>query len=322
LLHAFAGVVPTFAAWAATYGKVYNGEEAVTREAIYDANVAKMQEHNAQAPSWIMDVNGFSDLTAEEFKENFLGYTPRKSKSDVHLGQHQWTGEPLPDSVDWFAAGAVTPVKNQGQCGSCWAFSTTGSLEGAFKLATGNLISIAEQQLVDCAPFPDMGCNGGSMDFGLRFAKTHDFCLEDSYPYEAQKKTCRSSGCNVGIHKGQVTGVKDLAVIPELVPASQAAMQSAVAQQPVSIAVDASSLQSYSSGIIGDDCGTKLDHGVLAVGYGTLNGQKYWKVKNSWTSTWGMDGFFLLKRGGGGKGTCGMLLDPVYPVISGSAVSV
>jgi len=314
-------VFPTFAVWAATYGKVYNGDEAATREAVYNANVAKMQEHNSQNSSWTMDVNQYSDLSPAEFQEQFLGYSPQKSNLDTYLGQHQWEGEQLPDSVDWTTAGAVSPVKNQGQCGSCWAFSTTGSLEGAFELATGQLLSLSEQQLIDCARL-NRGCKGGSMDFGLRFAKDHDFCLEDSYPYEGKDASCRSSSCAVGIHKGQVIGVKDLAPIPELVPASQAAMQSAVAQQPVSIAVDAGKLQSYSGGIIGDDCGTSLNHGVLAVGYGSLDGQEYWKVKNSWSSTWGMNGYFLLKRGGGGKGTCGMLLNPVYPVVKSSNVVV
>jgi len=303
------------------HGKVYNGDEMLTREAIYNSNVAGIEKHNADTNNqWTMTVNQFSDLTPSEFAAGFLGYTPTQSV-DVKLGQHEYVDELLPDTVDWTISGAVTPIKNQGQCGSCWAFSTTGSLEGAFKLATGNLISIAEQQLVDCATFPNRGCGGGSMDFGLRFAKDHDFCLEDSYPYEAKNGNCRSSGCSVGIHKGQVTGVKDVSPVPELVPATQAAMQSAVAQQPVSIAIDASKLQSYSSGII-DECGTKLDHGVLAVGYGELDGQRYWKIKNSWGAQWGMDGYFLLKRGGGGKGTCGMLLNAVYPVIAHADVAV
>merc|ERR1711862_1017841 len=201
--------------------------------------------------------------------------------------------------------------------------STTGGLEGAYQVKTGKLISLSEQQYVDCAPFPNMGCNGGSMDFGLRFAKNHDICLEASYPYEAQTGTCRSSGCTVGLRKGVVTGVKDLATVPEVVPASQANMQSAVAQQPVSVAVDAGAFQSYKSGVLDEsDCGTKLDHGVLVVGYGSYEGTNYWKVKNSWGPQWGMDGFILLKRGGGGKGVCGVLLDPAYPVIGNLEVSV
>lgn len=313
-------VFPSFTAWTAMYSKVYNGDEAAMRQDIYNANVMKMQEHNAQGEAWSMGVNQFSDLSQDEFEEQFLGYAPHSSEADIHLGQHVWAGEPLPDSVDWSTAGAVTPVKDQGTCGSCWAFSTTGSLEGAFTLAGGPLVSIAEQQLVDCAKDINRGCSGGSMDFGLRFAKTHDFCLESSYPYEGKDGTCRSSGCTVGIPKGRVAGVKDLG-IPTVVPASEKALQSAVAQQPVSIAVDASKLHSYSTGVIGD-CTTKLNHGVLAVGYGTLNGEQYWKVKNSWSPTWGMDGYFLLKRGVGGKGTCGMLLNAVYPVIHGADVTV
>lgn len=311
--------------WKIEFGRVYNGEsEEKLRFDIFSNNVKHIEEINAQNRSFKFGTNQFSDLSPEEFKSTYLKYSkPVVRNSDAYLGQHVWTGETLPDSVDWHDAGAVTPIKDQGQCGSCWSFSTTGGLEGAYQIKSGQLISLSEQQYVDCAPFPNQGCNGGSMDFGLRYAKDHDLCLEDSYPYEAQTKKCRASGCTVGLHKGVVTGVKDLAVVPEVVPASQANMQSAVAQQPVSVAVDAGAFQSYQSGVLDEDmCGTKLDHGVLVVGYGTYEGDNYWKIKNSWGPQWGMDGFILLKRGGGGKGVCGLLLDPAYPVIGNVEVSV
>lgn len=303
------------------YGRHYGTDENDSRFTVFSANLVSIQEHNAQNFSYSLALNQFSDLTAAEFKTQYFGYSKPVRDEETNLGLHTHNGEALPDAVDWSTAGAVTPVKNQGQCGSCWSFSTTGSLEGAAKLATGNLLSFSEQQYVDCAPFPNKGCGGGSMDFGLRFAKDHDLCLEDSYPYEGQNKACRSAGCTVGLHKGTVKGVKSVARIPEVVPATQAAMQSAVAQQPVSIAVDAGKLQSYSSGVI-DQCGTALDHGVLAVGYGSLDGTKYWKIKNSWGQPWGMDGYFLLKRGGGGKGMCGMLMDASYPVIASNTMTV
>lgn len=320
-----ADVREQWAQWKLDFNRMYGNEDESHRFDNFAENVARISAHNTNGSSFIMSTNKFSDLSPTEFRAQYLGYT-RGMRSEVSLGRHEWQGELVPDSVDWAEAGAVTPIKDQKQCGSCWAFSTTGGLEGAFQLATGQLVSLSEQQLVDCNNLINRGCSGGSMDFGLRFAKDHDFCSEDSYPYEAQDGKCRSSGCSPAIHKHQVTGVKDLALIPELVPASQDSMHSALAQQPVSIAVDAGLLQSYSSGIIGYDCGTSLDHGVLAVGYGQLDdsddGTKYWKVKNSWNSEWGMDGYFLLKRGGGGKGACGMLLNPVYPVVGGLDVSV
>lgn len=171
---------PTFAVWAVTYGKFYNRDEVATQEAVYNANVAKMQEHDAQNASWTMDVNQFSNLSPAEFQDQFLGHASHKSDFNAFLGQHQWEGELLPVSVNWATASAVSPVEDQGQCGSCWAFSTTGSLEGALKLVTGHLLSLPEQQLVDCATLINRDCNGGSMDFGFRFAKDHDSCLEDS----------------------------------------------------------------------------------------------------------------------------------------------
>jgi len=287
--------------------------------------VKTINAHNANSSSsFLMKTNQFSDLTPAEFNDRFLGFKASAS-SDVHLGEHEWQGENLPEDVDWVTSGAVTPVKNQGGCGSCWAFSTTGSLEGAIQLATGELVVLAEQQLVDCDGPVNRGCQGGSMDIGLRYAKDHDFCKEESYPYEAKNGDCRASSCTSVVKKGLITGVKEIG-IPMLVPASEQALQSAVAHQPVSVGVDAAKFQNYASGTFEvGDCGTKLDHGVLVVGYGTDNGTeagKYWKVKNSWGPAWGMDGYVKLRRGVGGKGTCGVLVNPSYPVTGGVSITV
>merc|ERR1711862_539147 len=195
-------------------------------------------------------------------------------------------GEALADAVDWTTKGAVTPVKNQGQCGSCWSFSTTGALEGAYEIASGNLVSLSEQQFVDCDKV-DSGCSGGLMDNGFNFAKSNALCTEASYPYKAKGGTCAASSCTVGLAKGAVTGYKDVSAD------SESAMISAVTQQPVSIAIEAdkSVFQLYKSGVLQSTCGSQLDHGVLLVGYGTEDGKDYWKVKNSWGSSWGDAGY-------------------------------
>jgi C1A family cysteine protease len=227
------------------------------------------------------------------------------------LGQHEYGGEALADAVDWTSKGAVTPVKNQGQCGSCWSFSTTGALEGAFEIASGNLVSLSEQQFVDCDTV-DSGCSGGLMDNAFTFAKSNAICTEASYPYKATRGTCAAASCTVGLAKGTVTGYKDVS------PDSESAMMSAVSQQPVSIAIEAdkSVFQLYKSGVLQSSCGSSLDHGVLLVGYGTEDGTDYWKVKNSWGSSWGDAGYVKLLRGKGGSGECGLLKQASYPVVS------
>merc|ERR1712193_78841 len=192
--------------------------------------------------------------------------------------------------------------------------STTGSLEGAWEIATGNLVSLSEQQFVDCSKsFGNMGCNGGLMDNAFKYAEQNAICTEASYPYKAKGGKCQASSCTIGIPKGGVTGFKDVA------PKDLQAMEEAVAQQPVSIAIEADQrvFQMYHSGVLTSTCGTKLDHGVLAVGYGTLDGPDYWKVKNSWGPSWGAEGYILLEKGKNSAGECGIKMQPSYPVVSG-----
>merc|ERR1712187_196323 len=236
------------------------------------------------------------------------GLQSTKNSAMPNLGVHEYNGEELAATIDWTTQGAVTPVKNQGQCGSCWAFSTTGSTEGAWEIATGNLVSLSEQQLVDCDTV-DAGCNGGLMDNGFRFFESNSACTEQSYPYKASDGTCKQSGCTVGIPQGGVTGYRDVS--------GETALASAVEQQPVSVAIEAdqASFQLYSSGVMTSSCGTQLDHGVLAVGYGTDGGNQYWKVKNSWGASWGENGYIRMVRG---QNQCGIGNQPSYPVVSAS----
>ena len=227
----------------------------------------------------------------------------------------------LPESVDWVKGGAVTPVKNQGQCGSCWSFSTTGALEGAYFTTYGSLPSFSEQQLVDCDTRKnggkDMGCNGGLMDNAFAWIeKNGGLCSESDYPYTSGDTktagTCEST-CDI-VSNSAVTSFNDVH------SSNDVDMMTALSKQPVSIAIEADQkdFQLYKSGVFTGSCGTNLDHGVLAVGYGSLDGQDFYKVKNSWGTTWGDGGYILLGRGdefNKGQGQCGMLLQASYPEV-------
>jgi C1A family cysteine protease len=227
----------------------------------------------------------------------------------------------LPASIDWTVKGAVTPVKDQGQCGSCWSFSTTGALEGAYAIKYGKLASFSEQQLVDCDNLGnggrDHGCNGGLMDNAFSWiSKNNGLCVEADYPYVSGTtktagtcaKTCRNLDGS------------DIVSYVDVQPASDFAMMTALAKQPVSVAIEADQreFQLYKSGVFTASCGTNLDHGVLAVGYGSESGEDYYKIKNSWSATWGEKGYIRIGRGANynsGKGQCGVLLQASYPVV-------
>jgi len=300
------------------YGKIYASiEQRQAHFETFKTNVAFIEAENSRQTSYTLAVNAFADASGEDFGSTRLGFKapehPAKHLLGTpYLGAHLYSGEPLPESVDWFSSGgAVTPVKDQASCGSCWTFSATGALEGAWQIATGQLVAISEQQLVDCAKEGGLdGCNGGEMDPAFTYLEQHVACTEDSYPYKHEDGECAETTCIEAIPKGGVLGYKD-------VPQDTQALMEAVAQQPVSTAVQAGrgAFSMYQSGIVTDECTAMVDHAVLIVGYGTENATDYWKIKNSWGSDWGEHGFIRLARGVADKGECGVKVMPTYPVV-------
>lgn len=313
------GFLREFEDYLRKFGKTYTEEpEFKARFNAFKDNYAFVVQENAKGHSYQLDVNEFADMSDHEFALTHFGTRQRASAGKrsglPYLGRHSYSGVDLPTSVDWTKKGAVTPVKNQGQCGSCWAFSSTGALEGAWQIATGKLVSISEQQLVDCSKKGNEGCNGGDMDAAFAYEKAVNACTESSYPYKAKNGICKASHCSTAIPKGGVKGYKDVAQDDEN------ALMEAVAHQPVSVAIEAdqNAFQLYSGGVLSKTCGTSLDHGVLAVGYGVDKGTKYWKVKNSWGAAWGEKGYVRIFRGKKGDGECGIKAEPTYPVVKGA----
>ncbi len=292
--------------------KYENIEELQTRFQIFRHNLRNIVIHNLdQTQNFTMGVNQFTDLTPEEFKSQWVGGLKTQVGS---YGCKTFTSSAsgAPATVDWRNKGAVTSVKDQGQCGSCWTFSATGAIEGAWAISTGQLVDLSEQELVDCATgisYGSHGCNGGQMEGAFKFVIANGQCTLASYPYTAKDGTCQK--CTAVAHISYCSDVK---------PNDQVSMKAAVAQQPVAVAIEADTryFQSYSSGILtSSSCGTSLDHGVLTVGYGEENGQKYWLVKNSWGTSWGDMGYVKIARSDSTNdpGICGIAMDPSFPTV-------
>merc|ERR1712093_847925 len=281
-----------FETYKTDFKKVYaHASEELLRFKIFADNVniiRKFNQEQAATEGYTMGINQFTDWSRAEYRE-LLGYNASAKKPNPVAVLDTAN---LADSVDWTTKGAVTPVKNQESCGSCWAFSTTGAMEGALAIKNKKLVSFSEQELVDCAgSFGNQGCNGGLMDNGFKYIESKGDALESKYPYTGKGGSCNS------------------------------AKTTPVAMQPVSVAIEAdqSGFQFYKSGVFSGTCGTKLDHGVLAVGYGTDSGKDYWKVKNSWGPTWGQNGYIMLARNTANKaGQCGIAMQPSYPKMSGT----
>jgi hypothetical protein len=312
-----------FEEWGASFGKVYQTpKEAQIRYQIWRKNSVMVVEHNNNSNninSYVLGLNRFSDYTEDELK-SLLGY---RIDENANAETGPIVRQTLPKTVtniDWRGKGAVTKVKDQGACGGCWAFSAIAAVEGFQFLRSGKLIELSEQEVISCATDGNKGCMGGTMTnaFGW-IAKNGGVDSEDDYPYASKfNEYFNCSSTKAGKH------VASFESYIRVTSYSEDALLAAVAQQPVSVAIAVGgSFANYKSGVFDDPkCGTALAHGVAVVGFGTetgVAGKDYWLVKNSWSNTWGEEGYVRIARGGGnatrkGKtGICGILLDCSFP---------
>jgi len=281
-----------FTNWMTSFDKQYEHAEFFSRYNTFKSWVDFVAAHNAANATWKAGLNQFSDLTPTEFAAkhlNGLAATAMDLVSDPASDE----AAPVANDINWITKGAVTPVKNQGSCGSCWAFSAIGMVEGWSAVKTGKLTNLAEQQLVDCAgSFGNQGCNGGWHDKAVDYLASTQLgsCVQADYPYTARTGTCKTT-C-----KGVIKPNKSQ------MGTTEQALMTALGNAPVGVAVDASGgFQSYHSGVFNGPCGQNLNHAILAVGYVSAPG--YWIVKNSWGTTWGAAGYINIATG---KNLCGI----------------
>lgn len=310
-------VVQEWEEWKMLHDRSYNSTtEEKFRLKIFMENKAKIARHNIKAQnghhSYFLKMNHYGDMLHHEFVSTMNGYKGGK-KSLVGATFIAPMNVNIPKSIDWRELGAVTPVKNQGQCGSCWSFSTTGALEGQNYRKTGKLVSLSEQNLIDCSTkYGNNGCNGGLMDLAFKYIKDNKgIDTEESYPYEGEDDVCRYSSQN--------KGASDIGFV-DIEPGNEEQLKTALATVgPVSVAIDASheSFQFYSHGVYNEpECSPEqLDHGVLTVGYGVdeISGEDYWLVKNSWGERWGQEGYVRMARNK--DNMCGIASSASYPLV-------
>jgi len=293
-----------FINWMKEHGRSYGSEEFQYRFESFKWNMDYVEAWNAQGSSTVLGLNKLADLSNSEYQSLYLG--TRISVPEESIISEEY--KPTAATVDWVAKGAVTGIKDQGQCGSCWSFSSTGGIEGITQIKTGKLVSLSEQNLMDCSTsYGNQGCNGGLMTSAFKYVVANKgIDTEASYPYETKDGTCRFKAANVG---ATITGYKTIA------SGSETALTSAIDTQPISVAIDAShnSFQLYKSGVYYEKAcsSSRLDHGVLAVGYGTDGANDYFKVKNSWGTSWGVAGYIEMSRGK--SNNCGIATQAAYP---------
>ena len=276
------------------HGKVYASiEEEEYRKAVFMTNLAKITAHNAdKTQTHTEGVNQFTDLTQSEFVNIYLQTKVNPKFTNINNARTMRDSERVGD-VDWTSQGKVSPIKDQGQCGSCWAFSATGAIESALLLSGRNDL-LSEQQLVDCSrSYGNMGCSGGWMDSAFQYVRDHGLTTSSAYPYVARNQNCAIDSGAV-----KITGFVDVPGCDNL--------ERSLNNAPVSVAVDASNWGAYRSGVL-STCGTAINHGVLLVG----SSDAYWKIKNSWGTSWGESGFIRLNKGN----TCNICGYPSFPTM-------
>lgn len=286
-------------------------QELENRFIAFRDNLRLINRHNLDATqNFTLRINQFSDLTTEEFK---VYHNNKYTSSLGSFGCKPFIAQTLtvvPDSIDWTLKNVVNPIRDQGQCGSCWSFATTANAESVWAIYKGYLTDLSEQYLVDCAKsigYYNNGCKGGQPDSAFKYMINNGQCTETSYPYTATDGTCKK--CTAS--SVQFSACFDVA------PNDQVALKAAVSKQPVVIAIEADTkyFQSYSGGILdAKECGTELDHAVEIVGYGTDKGIDYWKVRNSWDKSWGENGYVRIKRSSLSNdiGICGIAAEPSF----------
>ncbi|XP_031492601.1 thiol protease aleurain-like [Nymphaea colorata] len=298
-----------FARFAHRYGKRYaSTKEIFHRFAVFTENFELIHSTNKKGLPYTLQVNQFADLSWEEFKTRHLGASQNCSATK---GTHKLTDAILPESRDWRKSGIVSPVKNQGHCGSCWTFSTTGALEAAYAQATGKNVSLSEQQLVDCAQaFNNFGCHGGLPSQAFQYIKYNGgLDTEESYPYTGVDGHCKFSANDVGVKVANSVNITQ---------GAEDELKHAVGVvRPVSVAFEVvSGFRFYKGGVYtSTTCGSSpmdVNHAVLAVGYGEKHGTPYWLIKNSWGKDWGVDGYFKMELG---KNMCGIATCASYPIV-------
>jgi len=298
-----------FLSWSEKYERVYSAVDFRQKYKTFKANYDFVQNHNVSR-GFTVELNKFADLSSAEFARLYNGYRGASPRTLAVTPER--VNQVNAATVDWRTKGAVTEVKNQGQCGSCWSFSATGSMEAAHFLAHAKLVSLSEENLCDCSQAEgNMGCNGGLMDYAFEYViKNKGIDTEASYPYHAgngQTGPCRFNRADVG---ATIDSYRDIA------SGSEPALETAVNSRPVSVAIDAShsSFQLYSGGVYNEPAcsSTALDHGVLAVGYGVEGADHYWLVKNSWGADWGIQGYILMSKNK--KNQCGIATAASYPI--------